>query len=131
MQQQSPRPVKSFSIGFPDEAYNEAKHAAAVARHLRTDHTEFYVSPEEAMKVIPHLPIFYDEPFSDSSQIPTYLVSALARRYVTVSLSGDGGDELFGGYKRDFMWGRILHAIPWAPAFLRKAAAGSLPFVWP
>jgi len=131
MQQQSQRPVKTFSMGFHDEAYNEAKYAAAVARHLGTDHTEFYVSAEEAMKVIPNLPKFYDEPFSDSSQIPTYLVSALARRYVTVSLSGDGGDELFGGYKRYFMWGRIWNSVQWAPGFLREAAAWCLRRVGP
>lgn len=131
MQAQSRRSVKTFTIGFYEQGYNEAEHAREVAKHLGTDHTELYVTPEEAMAVIPRLPVLYDEPFSDSSQIPTFLISQLARRHVTVSLSGDGGDELFAGYNRYF-WGRdIWNRVGWMPRGLRRMAARAVTAVSP
>lgn len=123
MQAKSSRPVRTFTIGFHEEGYNEAHYAQAVAHHLGTEHTELYVSPAEAASVIPLLPQIYDEPFADSSQIPTYLVSKMTGRHVTVSLSGDGGDELFGGYPR-YQFGETLwNQFGQRPQWLRKAGA--------
>ena len=133
MQAQSARPVRTFSVGFHHEEYDEAQAAAAVARHLGTEHTELYVSPDEARAVIPELAEIYDEPFADSSQIPTLLIARLARRFVTVGLSGDGGDETFAGYTRyqhaQTLWG----AISSVPRTLRRPVAACLariPMAW-
>jgi asparagine synthase (glutamine-hydrolysing) len=131
MQEQSSRPVRTFSIGFYEESYNEAEHAKAVAKHLGTDHTELYVTPEQALAVIPKLPSLYSEPFADSSQIPTFLVSQLARQHVTVSLSGDAGDELFCGYTRYQMTAQLWGKIQRVPKPLRHAGAAAITAVPP
>jgi asparagine synthase (glutamine-hydrolysing) len=131
MQSQSARPVKTFTIGFHEDAYNEANHAKAIAAHLGTDHTELYVTPQEALNVVPLLPAMYDEPFADVSQVPTYLVSKLARQSVTVSLSGDGGDELFGGYGRYFLMKRVWNSMRPFPKPLRQAVARMIASVPP
>lgn len=126
MQAQSLRRVKTFSIGYNETCYNEAEYAKGVAQHLGTDHTELYVSPQEALDVIPRLPLLFDEPFSDSSQIPTFLVAAMTRQHVTISLSGDGGDELFGGYNRYFGTQRWWDKIQTIPGWARRLTSFGL-----
>jgi len=123
MQSQSSTPIKTFSIGFHERDYNEAEHAKEVASYLATDHTELYISSDEARAVIPSLPLIYDEPFADSSQIPTCLISALAKKSVTVALSGDGGDELFGGYTRYLVGTQLWNKVRACPAPVRKLAS--------
>jgi len=134
MQSQSNCPVRTFSIGFHEADYDEAQYAAAVAKHLGTEHTELYVTPQQALDVISRLPELYCEPFADSSQIPTFLVSQLARQHVAVSLSGDAGDELFGGYNRYVLGQRLWGGLSRIPAWLRVLTSRGItamsPAVW-
>ena len=120
MQTQSSRPVQTFTIGFEEAAFDESPHARAVANHLGTDHHELRVTALDAQRVIPLLPGIYDEPFADSSQIPTFLVSQAARQHVTVALSGDGGDEMFGGYNRYVQGPKIWNHFSWMPKLFRQ-----------
>ncbi|HJZ58003.1 MAG TPA: asparagine synthase (glutamine-hydrolyzing) [Gemmataceae bacterium] len=126
MQSLSPRPVKTFTIGFEEAEYDEAAHARAVAKHLGTEHTELYVTAAEARAVVPDLPRLWDEPFADASQVPTYLVSRLAARQVVVSLSGDGGDELFAGYRWYQRSNRLWNQLRWTPRVARHAVAAAI-----
>ena len=133
MQKVSTDPIRTFSIGFDEEGYNEAPWAAEVANHLGTDHTELYVTPQEAMEVIPNLPEIYDEPFADSSAIPTFLVCQMARDHVTVALSGDGGDEQFSGYVRYWSTQAVVRRLKYLPGSFKSAAAallGTIPYGW-
>ena len=133
MQQASRRPVRTFSIGFSEQKYDEAPFARRIASHLGTEHTELVISAQDALAVIPKIADIYDEPFADSSQIPTYLVSRLARQAVTVSLSGDGGDELFGGYDhytKTLDYWRRVQRVPAAMRAVMRAAVASLPLPW-
>lgn len=128
MARQSTQPVRTFTIGFNEEGYNEAQHAKQIAQHLGTDHTELYLTPKDLLDTVPDIPRYWDEPFADASQIPTYLLSKMTREHVTVALSGDGGDELFWGYQRYF-WGNYWQTLSTIPHALRSSASTAAQFI--
>lgn len=130
MRNETAAPVRTFSVGFNEKSHDESDHAAAIAAHLATDHTELTVGPEALLGVLPRLPEIYDEPFADSSQVPTFLIAALARQHVTVALSGDGGDELFGGYNRYVLAPKLWSAMRRLPFAIRRSI-GTLLAAWP
>ena len=123
MQVNSSRPVRTFTIGFDEQQYDEANHARAVADHLGTDHTELRLGSSDALTLVPQLPSMYDEPFADASQLPTHLVMKMAREHVTVALSGDAGDELFGGYNRYLLAPKVWRRTAWIPSSMRSSGA--------
>ena len=134
MQSQSNTPINTFTVGFSEEIYNEAIYAKTIANHIGTKHTELYVTPQQALEVIPDLPSLYCEPFADSSQIPTFLISKLAREKVTVAITGDAADELFGGYNRYTLtkkfWGKISNSPIWARSFMASTMSSLSPNAW-
>lgn len=125
MQQSSSRPVRTFTIGVADGDYDESAHARAVAAHLGTDHTDLRLSSNDALGLVPHIATMYDEPFADPSQLPTHFLMKLARAHVTVALSGDGADELFGGYSRYRLAPKLWAYISWMPLFLRRGISAA------
>jgi asparagine synthase (glutamine-hydrolysing) len=131
MQRVSGRKIRTFSIGFEDARFNEAGHARRVAEHLGTEHTEFIITERDALSVVPDLPKIYDEPFADASQIPTVLLSRLTRQYVTVALSGDGGDEVFGGYNRYTFAPDLWRLAERVPSLGRRAAGRAITLLQP
>jgi asparagine synthase (glutamine-hydrolysing) len=126
MQSESNSPIETFSIGFNEMGYDEAQYANQVAKHLNTNHTEVYLDSKDALSIIPNLPEIYDEPFADSSQIPTFLLSQITKKKVTVALSGDGGDEIFGGYNRYFIAGGLWKRMALLPTPVRNIISSSI-----
>ena len=131
MQSMGTQPINTFTIGFSENEYNEAEHAKALSNYLGTHHTELYVTPKDARDVITNLPNIYDEPFADVSQIPTLLLAKMTQQHVKVALTGDGGDEIFGGYNRHLMASKIRNNIHWVPSNVRNTIANTVTSITP